>query len=69
MSSISPFESQEELDAYNLRKRQEDRDQAAGYEAGGPVDPEETKAYQYGQMARMEDDIESSESRPWWKFW
>jgi hypothetical protein len=63
------FESQEELDAYNLRKLQEERDHAAGYEAGGLVDPTESQAYQYGQIARMEHESESDFRRPWWKLW
>jgi hypothetical protein len=69
VNSIYTFKSQEGLDAYNLRKLQEVRDHTAGYESGGSVDPEESQAYQYGQMARMENDAEGSESRPWWKLW
>lgn len=61
-----PFDTQEELDAYNASKEQEAAEHAAGWDAGGPVDESKSLRYQYGQIARMETD---AEKRPWWKVW
>ncbi len=60
-----PFDTQEELDAYNQRKDQWDDEEAAGYYAGGPIDPTMSDEYQAGQETRMEVDAE----KPWWRFW
>ena len=38
-------------------------DHAAGWDAGGPVDPTKSASYQRGQEARMEDAAE----KPFWK--
>ena len=48
------FESQQERDEYNQRKRQESEDHDAGFQAGGPVDETRSKHYRYGQLGRME---------------
>lgn len=66
---LYPFQTQEERDRYNQRKRQESADHARGYVQGGPVDETQSISYQYGQLARLEDDAEREEQRPWWKFW
>lgn len=66
MKPFYPFDSEEELDAYNQRKVQEAEEHNAGYEEGGPIDETQSQAYQYGQSARMEAD---TEKKPWWKLW
>lgn len=45
-----PFNTQEELDAYNRRKLQE----IAGHEQGDPMNETKSTHFQYGQAAKME---------------
>lgn len=37
---------------------QDERDHDDGWDQGGPVDPTKSEAFQFGQMARMEDEAE-----------
>lgn len=43
-------------DYYNELKEQSYQDHDAGYDKGGPIDPNKSEAFQFGQHARMEDD-------------
>jgi hypothetical protein len=48
---------------YNEWKLREIDASAAGYDAGGPVDPTKSQAYQSGQFGRKEADKEEGEGR------
>jgi hypothetical protein len=46
----------EQLAIFRTLQTPYERDHDDGYDAGGPVDPTKSEAYQFGQIARAEDE-------------
>lgn len=51
----------EQLVRFRTLQTQAERDHDDGYDAGGPIDPSKSEAFQFGQAARQEADQEQGE--------